>query len=189
MKQKTFSVDKKLLRISIPVTLLFVVMLSFDGIIKSPFFTFQYWNDHSAFFQFTILFWAYVLYLPSVCFAAWLLIHSFFDWFETPKRPLFCLGSLRLSWRMDRGRCRYRFSLYRKRMVKLASISVPSAGLARQFDLPHHICHQYFSDHRMDFFTDLYPACTEKHPNPLYDPIYCHLMYLRHPFHVPDGDV
>lgn len=86
LKQKTFSVDKKLLRISIPVTLLFVVMLSFDGIIKSPFFTFQYWNDHSAFFQFTILFWAYVLYLPSVCFAAWLLIHSFFDWFETPKQ-------------------------------------------------------------------------------------------------------
>lgn len=85
-KQKKFAVEKRLLRTSIPVTLLFVVMLSFDGIIKSPFFTFQYWNAHPAFFQFAILFWAYALYLPSVFLGAWLLIHSFFEWFETPKQ-------------------------------------------------------------------------------------------------------
>lgn len=85
-KQKKFSVNKKLLRISIPVTVLFVVMLSFDGIIKCPFFTFQYWTEHSGFFQFSILFWAYALYLPSVFFGAWLLIHSCFEWFEIPKQ-------------------------------------------------------------------------------------------------------
>ena len=74
LKQKKFSVDKKLLRISIPLTVLFVIMLSFDGIIKCPLFTFQYWTEHSGFFQFSILFWAYALYLPSIFFGAWLLI-------------------------------------------------------------------------------------------------------------------
>lgn len=73
------TVTKRGLRASIPVTILFLVMLSFEEMIKSPFFSVKYWEGHTALFRGAILFWAYALYLPAVCISAWIVIHTFFE--------------------------------------------------------------------------------------------------------------
>lgn len=76
------AVTKRSLRVSIPITILFLAMLSFEGIIKSPFFSVKYWEGHAALFRGAILFWAYALYLPAVCISAWIVIHTFFEALE-----------------------------------------------------------------------------------------------------------
>lgn len=81
-KKIKLTVTKQILRASIPVTVLLLMMLSFDGIIKSPFFASKYWEAHTAFFRGAILFWAYALYLPAVCISAWIMIHTFFEMLE-----------------------------------------------------------------------------------------------------------
>lgn len=81
-KDIRFTVTKQLLKITIPVTVLFLVILSFDGIVKSPFFSFKYWEACSSAFRAAILFWAYALYLPVVCISAWIIIQAFFETME-----------------------------------------------------------------------------------------------------------
>lgn len=81
-KDIKFTVTKQLLKITIPVTLLFLIMLSFDGIVRSPFFSFKYWEAYPSVFRPAILFWAYALYLPAVGISAWIIIHTFFEIME-----------------------------------------------------------------------------------------------------------
>lgn len=78
-KQTAFTVTKKILWISIPFTILFLMMLSLDEIINSTFFSFGYWEDYAAFFRFTLRFWKYALYLPVLCISAWIVVYAFFD--------------------------------------------------------------------------------------------------------------
>lgn len=78
-KQTAFTVTKRIFWISIPVTILFLIMLSLDEIINSPFFSSAYLKDYTDFSRFGFLFWTYVLYLPVLCISAWILVYAFFD--------------------------------------------------------------------------------------------------------------
>lgn len=81
-RQRDITLTKSILWISGILTVLFVVMLSLDGIVKSPFFAGGYLSDrYGAFFCGLFHFWAYVPYLLSIFVSVWLCIYSFLEFF------------------------------------------------------------------------------------------------------------